>query len=751
MVGAVLEVCAEGVGRANTRKAEMLEVWFAGARECVTVTAHGWWLSAAGPRHKGDAYHARAGHEITCAVLDRVSYRNEVDGVVTEFSVEGVRVPLPGTATALCVDVVFVEFASPAECATGVTVYRRKAFGTVVASGSGAGAGAARAPLVATYDVPLILRPNALVPSRADPQNWTWVRSEHAYQPSASEMVWAAGFTLARGEVRLTRAAWPAAQIVWRAPIDVALCERVFVAYCAHRDALSAWAHRANWKPLGEACSRRRPDLPERMCDVPVWFPSRIAPHVPGVMAVDPTVSAFDASEEWWHAQVCAVLLRARVSEREFAEEWGADQQRTACVAMRSAKLWACSRMYATDWMTVPRTRAAAKDEYVENDPYNDLRVQGAGDCDDYALCVYRAFRALGARTQDASPIVRKAAAAAAQYVPFLCSGLYHDTRFAQVPDLGAAVGGTAPQQEEHAHAFVVAFHESWCRLWLSSDPAEAFPHEHQPLIGDGTCWPDPCMDGGAQCALEKFAHEFPGVADMRADLVRQLARAAEERGACDATDAFAVPFVEAYGTTRPMRGQFQMHDCVISLLSCVPSERGLFPGPASKQLRHAFQFRARARPNEAAGKLDDILCRPEAVRLEPAPAIPARDLSVFRDVLSLERPAPVMMLSHPKRAAMRAECAAFARELGVPENRKGTHTFALLVSTERFLARYPDVHVSDAMRCGEIKAVLRNALERARIVATEVRCDTGTELWIGLHAADSSGSSSRARARGSG
>ena len=110
---ATLEVRAENVGRPNTRKLEMLEVWFSGSTHCVSVTPSGWWFSTAGPRHKPDAYHCLGGARLKCVRLASVEYSNTVrdDSVTTKFEVRDVCVPLPEsqeTPTALCVDVVFV-------------------------------------------------------------------------------------------------------------------------------------------------------------------------------------------------------------------------------------------------------------------------------------------------------------------------------------------------------------------------------------------------------------------------------------------------------------------------------------------------------------------------------------------------------------------------------------------------------------------------------------------------------------------
>ena len=701
----------------------------------MSVTPSGWWFSTAGPRHKPDAYHCLGGARLKCVRLASVEYSNTVrdDSVTTKFEVRDVCVPLPEsqeTPTALCVDVVFVEFATPAACAnqaTGVTVYRRKAFSTITAQ-------AGTYPLVATYDVPLILRPKTLRPVGA--QAWKWeYNAATQYNPRGDEVVWSENFTLARGEVRFSGFPCSAVQR-WREPITQEYVTKVYDAYCAHRLALVEWASRADWSRVGEECSKARPRLPGMMRDVPVWFPSRIVPHVPGVMAVDESVSSFEADAAWWHMQVSSVLRRSRVAERAFEEEWRAEEQRTACVAMRAAMLWASSRMYATDWITVPHTPRNPNKEFIENDAYYDLRVQGGGDCDDYALCVYRAFRALAALhgVANVSACVRKAASAAAQYVPFLCSGLYHDTSFATVP----ACEETNARKPVHPHAFVVAFPESWCVSWFE---AGAFPPEHQPLIGDGTCWPDPCMDGGARCECEGFVHETSGVPHLRAALVCALSGAAVRNNACDATDAFSVPFTESFGgTMRAQRGRFQMHDCVVSLLSSVPSER--WPDKVPKGTL-VFQFRERANESVAGGQLRTVVGSPGSLVLRGGPPIPPKDLALFRDVLSLERPAPVMRSSRKKRDAMRAAAAEFGAAIGMRRSEPGTHTFALLVGTEHVLARYPEVRVGDKQTYTKVVRVVKDALDQARIQVVEVCCDTGTEFWVGLRSRDDASSSS--------
>ena len=476
----------------STYKDAFLEVWFVGASRCVSVTKKGWVGSAVGPRPKGDEY--AGDYTGPCVLFERVELKGR-------FVAENVWVPAPpeGQSTALCVDLVHTEFASPKE--RSKCVFRRKAFACVVGE---------RAPLLATHDVPLVLRPIALLPAE---EGWRWEPQEHDYLGrNRSKFPWCTPqqFTLVRGYAQL-KGVLP--QMGLRPPPP----QRLYEAYAKHRAALEEWAGAASWRELGEKCGGRDATLPARMRDLPTMFPSRVSPHVPNAMAGDLSVQPFLATPAWWASRVRAVLRRLSLSEEDFLRS--NDCRRTACVAMRAAKLWACSRLYVHDQMVVGTS-------LKENDMYLDLRVAGGGDCDDFALCVYRCCAAL-ASLKDQEPLVQKCADAMSEYQPFLCTGLYHSSPLSEREDEMPAPGTV----KEYAHAFVVAFPKAWVSGWMGYGLKKT---ELVPLLGDGTCWPDPCMDGGCAACLgaeraEKRAALVKALLDENSEVVRDAIRRMEQ------------------------------------------------------------------------------------------------------------------------------------------------------------------------------------------------------------------------------
>ena len=687
------------VGCATALHHECLEVWFLGAPACVTVGEQGACTSTSGARHHGDAYNSRSPEERAAHVARSlevdVSYVNWETG--RAFKWPNVRVPLPpaGLATALCVDVVGVEYASPTGSSNRPTVYRRKASATFF---QGGGSTRVQAP----SDVPLAFRPRVLEVASDT--------KEFALHTAVPLDGWLRNFTLNRGTATLRGGCLVDQK--WARPPRLA---DVYARYLEHRDALEAWASSAHWDALGLAVSPAQPDLPFRMKDIPTWFPCRLTPHVPGLMCVDPeAASPFRGTREWWRAQLDAVLERAGVSPKDF-EGWSASEQRTACVAMRVAKLWACSRRYVSDWL------ALRGGIYVENEVYNDMRIMGSGDCDDYALAVYRSFVSLSELSGEEDRGLQLCAEACRRYVPFMCSGLYHDPDFTSTPPAGDDGRGD-DRTTEHPHAFVLAFREEWVRYWLGK--AERPVENPRPLLGDGTCWPDPCMDGGEACAREHFPHEQGATAQLRAQMIARM------RDACATNptlgDALALTFMETNGKTkRP--GQFHMHDCVVTLKSAVPAARGFI-----REASYGFQFR---RASEAAGSLKEIIETPESVRLEACPAFSLPQLDVFRAALRFERPASPMRVSPEKRRAMDAIVVEISGMLGVaqPSQQLERHDLAMIVSTENFLRRYPSLKVADPEWLQRACDAISQGAAACGMRVVAVRRHTGTSLWVAL------------------
>ena len=682
----MLEVRFRGAGGAQTHRETFLELWFQGATQCVTVSKRGWCASAMGPRPKGDALGGNLDVKLPCFVLDRVELWED-DAL--QAGATGVGVPLPsfsqeGGNTALCVDVVHVEYLGPSE-SQRKTVFRRKAFATFFASDQ------ERAPLVGTYDVPLVLRPRRLVPLGDAPQKWRWEPQPGDYRPQGKDAVTFKNFTLDRGEAFLTMV-----RLQKRWSMRAPSIQRVYEAYVRHRESLEKWARGAQW----DASS-----LQGRMRDVPTWFPSRLTPHVPGIMAADLTVAPFLATPQWWAQQVRAVLRKAGVSEEDFTQTWGAGEPRTACVAMRVAKLWACSRMYATDWMTLPLGG------FVENDAYLDLRVTGGGDCDDFAMCVFRAFSALQDLLDENTfgEAVRKCALAAQNYVPFLCTGLYHDAPLARPPRPGDAAVPLGVK--EFPHAFVVAYPREWVDFWTLKSSSLHKRGAMQPLLGDGTCWTDACMDGGQACEACGFKHVFTELTEVRTRFVQHVCATASER----VKDALGVAFTETSGVSKK-EGVFHMHDCVVSLLGF------------SEGAPQWWQFRECARPHKAAGLLGEILERPQDFVLQNAPPLPLGDLALFREVLKLERPVPIFRTSPLKREQMESLAQRFAREVGATGQ---AGILSVTVATEAFVQRYPSLRITDEALWGEIAACIRTA---PSVKVGLVNAFAGTELTLSLY-----------------
>jgi hypothetical protein len=690
----MLVVKPERTGSSQTFAEEFLEVWFVGAHKCVTVTKAGWCGSTAGPRPRGDAY---AGDDRT------LCYRFESVKLAAAFEVKDVWVPLPpsGAPTALCVNVVHKEYINPEEASKkGRTVYRLKAFATL------ASPSAKEVELVGTYDVPLVLRPVRLVPVEGVQQRWEWRKQLGDYD--AHEDWCRDGITLSRGTASLEN---PPPTLNWSAPPS---SHDLYAAYKKYRETLETWTRSANWSEFGKRAGGTESNLPRRMSEVPTWFPSRLAPHVPGLMAADVTCAPFKATPAWWDAQLRMVLKRAGVTEDAF-RSWKPNEKRTACVAMRVAKLWASSRMYVTDWMTVD---CGGKQGYVENDAYLDLRVVGAGDCDDYALCVYRAFSELRTLSEkDFSESVALCAAAASNYHPFLCTGLYHDAPLCEKPSKDDDVR-VAPTFVEHPHAFVVALPVDWVGFWTSK--GEKAPAT-KPffLLGDGTCWTDPCMDGGSACEREGFTHVCDNITEARARFVKAVS---ETQASDEVKDAIGITFVESVAKAEK-DGVFHMHDAVVTLAGF---------GVITKEEPEMFQFRTRS-ANTAAGLLGDAAAMPLTLRLDKIPPPPPHHLKLFRDALKYERPVPVLRTSPEKREAMTALAEDFKRRMNVPEGGEKLQAavFAVSVSTESCVARYPHIHVANEKAWNDLAESLGKVCRAANLSLASVEAHAGTELWL--------------------
>ena len=717
---------------------ECVELWFQGSHNPVTVSADGWFWSTNGARPHGDAHAVFLEHDVSAqrtVVQFSVQYKNKTTGV--EFQVKNVCVPFPRRAhthgTALCVDVVAFEFADTASRARGAPAHvcRRKAFATFWGLG--------KVSVVALWDVPLIVWPNELALLEHDPHtqpHWHFTAKpengshwkERTGEGSGYE--WAAGnFTLHRGIATLATArmtfveaheceneadAEDASSVKWARPPDF---KRMHDEYVDYFEAQQAWIQKAVWDEFGRSACPKSPFLVRNMADIPTWFPSRVSPHVPGAMCVDPkSASPFRATIEWWRRQLREVLCRIRASEEDFLA-WRDDDPRAACVAMRVAKLRASCYPFAVDWTIVP-SRDGATQVLRENDVYNDMRVSQAGDCDDFALYVYRAFVALTnlpQQEEECPEALKKASRAANAYVPMLCTGLFHHPDLVRAPRAKENLE-QAEAREENVHAFVVAFPKSWVQFWLGK--ATAPDMNVKPLIGDATVWLDPCLDGGARCCKAGLEHTTEDFAERVSLMIR---RVYEKKDPLVEPEAIMWPFTEVAGASEVPA--VHMHDCVVTCMSAVPADLGWVEEGA-----YLFQFR---QGFEATGSLDAIMGTPEKFKFSVGPTLSKDALELFRCALEYERPVGKLRVSPQRREAMEAISREFQSLLlpcARPTCDAGGHVQHMFLSLDTCMEPYPAVRVANEKWLKRAAEILSESVAAASMYVRHVDGDIGRE-----------------------